>query len=297
MIVFVAGGTGFVGGHLRAALLHAGHTVRLLVHDRKESYGKGVEAVEGDVTRPESFTNAMSGCDAVVNLVGIIREFPSRGVTFERLHVQATRMIVDAAQKTGVRRYLHMSALGSRYDAISAYHRSKWTAEELVRSSGLRWTIFRPSIIFGPKDDFINLLAGYIRSFPAVPVIGDGLYSLQPIAAADVAGCFVKSLTMPEAEHREFELCGADRVNYCELLNLIGEMLGKKPVRKIHNPVWVMKLIVPVLQRFSFFPITMDQIQMLLEGNVCNGEWQAVFGFEATRLRKGIGAYLTSANQ
>jgi NADH dehydrogenase len=228
--------------------------------------------------------------------VGIIREFPTRGVTFERLHVQATRGLTETARTAGVKRYLHMSALGARHDGVSRYHRSKWQAEEIVRASGLCWTIFRPSIIFGPKDGFINLLAGYIRNFPAVPVIGDGSYCLQPIAADDVAGCFAKSLSMPEAECREFELCGPDRLTYCELLDLIAELIGKKQVVKIHNPVGLMKLVVPLLQRFPFFPITMDQIQMLLEGSVCDGAWQKEFGWEPIRLRSGIGTYLNAGN-
>lgn len=294
MIVFIAGGSGFVGGHLRRVLLSRGHRIRLLVHRHSTGQEPGVEQVEGDVTRIESFLPHVAGCDAVINLVGIIREFPGRGITFERLHVEATRTMLEAAREGGVRRYLQMSSLGTRPDAVSPYHRTKFRAEELVRASALDWTIFRPSIIFGPKDAFVNQLAGYIRSYPAVPVIGDGSYLLQPIAADDVARCFADTLAMPETVGKTFELCGPDRLSYNDLLDTIGRVLGKSRVVKIRNPLSLMKMVVPLLQRFSSFPITMDQITMLTEGNVCDGSWRETFRFEPVRFREGIGRYLRS---
>lgn len=292
MKVFLAGGTGFVGGHVRSALLAAGHTVRLLVHGRFDGAAEGIEPVEGDVARLDSYVDAMAGCDAAINLVGIIREFPGRGVTFERLHVQASRAMVLGAARTGIGRYLHMSALGSRADAVSEYHRTKWSGEEVVRQSGLNHTIFRPSVIFGPRDDFINRLAGYVRSYPAVPVIGDGRYRLQPIAADDVARCYVTALERDDTCGKAFELCGPDPVSYLELLDMIGDCLGRSPVRKVHVPLAVMKGIVPLMQMIPSFPLTVDQLQMLLEGNTCSGSWKAVFGFEPVGLKAGISSYL-----
>lgn len=292
MKVFLAGGTGFVGSHLLKALLEKGHTVRLLTHKKGGLPENGVEQVEGDVTRPETFADQVRGCDATINLVGIIREYPGRGVTFERLHVEATRNLVQAALSSGVQRYIQMSALGARPGATANYHRSKFRAEEIVQSSGLDGTIFRPSIVFGPQDAFVNLLAGYIRHYPAVPVIGDGKYRLQPISADDVARCFTMALEMPETIGRTFELCGADRLAYIELLDTIGRALGKQHVTKIFNPLAIMKLVVPYLQRFSFFPITMDQILMLVEENICDGNWRETFGFEPVHFEAGIGAYL-----
>lgn len=292
MRVFLAGGTGFVGGHVRSALLAAGHTIRLLVHGTFEGHEPAIEAVSGDITRLETYLDAMAGCDAAINLVGIIREFSSRKVTFERLHVQATRTMVLGAARTGIGRYLHMSALGSRPDAVSEYHRTKWNAEETVRQSGLQHTIFRPSVIFGPKDDFINRLAGYVRQFPLVPVIGDGRYRLQPISADDVARCFVSALEREDLSGKAFELCGRDPVSYLELLDMIGDCLGRTPVRKIHLPLSLMKGVVPVMQMLPAFPLTIDQLQMLVEGNTCDGAWREVFGFEPVGLRSGIGSYL-----
>ena len=227
MKIFISGGTGFVGGHVCRALRERGHELRLLVHRRGGTAESGVEYIEGDATRLESFAVEVSGCDAVINLVGIIREFPSRGITFERLHVQATANLLEAARRAGVSRYLQMSALGARPAAVSAYHQTKWRAEESVRASGLKWTIFRPSLIFGPHDAFINMLAAQLRRAPVMPVIGSGSYRLQPIHADDVARCFALALEMPETIGQTYELCGTDRLSYEALLDMIAATLGR----------------------------------------------------------------------
>lgn len=292
MRIFLAGGTGFVGGHVRCALLEQGHELRLLVHRKSVCREPGVELAEGDVTRPETYAAAVKGCDAVINLVGIIREFPAQGIIFERLHGEATRALLGAARKAGARRFIQMSALGTRPAAVSRYHQTKYRAEEEVRESGLNWTIFRPSVIFGPKDDFINRLAGLIRKLPAVPIIGDGSYRLQPIHAGDVARCFASALEMPETVGKTFELCGMDRLTYLGLLETIARVLGRRKVRTVRIPLRFMELITPHLQRFSFFPITMDQIRMLLEESVCDGCWRETFRFEPVGLEEGIRAYL-----
>ena len=291
MKIFIAGGTGFVGEHLIKELLSNGHSVRTLVHSRSTPSGE-VEHVSGDITRLETFEQNLSGCDAVINLVGIIREFPARGITFERLHVQATANLLAAAAGNGVRRYLQMSALGARPAAVSGYHQSKWRAEELVRGSGLEWTIFRPSLIFGPHDAFINMLAGQLRLAPIMPVIGSGSYRLQPIHADDVARCFRLALEKPETIGHAYELCGADRVSYEALLDMIASAMGRPQPFTPHLPLGLMKLIIPFMQKIPQFPITMDQLQMLLEENIGGSEWQKVFGFEPRRLQDGIAEYL-----
>jgi NADH dehydrogenase len=290
--VFIAGGTGFVGGHLVKALRDHGHAVRLLVHKRGPSGSNGIDQVEGDVTRLESFEHAAKGCDAVINLVGIIREFPARGITFERLHVQATANVLAATVKAGIRRYLHMSALGTRADAVSRYHSTKFRAEESVRSSGLDTTILRPSLIYGPKDAFINMLAGQLRLAPIMPVIGSGAYRLQPIHASDVARCFAMALKMPETIGRCYELCGNDRMTYLELLDAIASAMDRPAPFKPHVPLGLMKLVIPILQYLPQFPITMDQLQMLIEENICDGSWKKVFRFEPLDFMEEIRAYL-----
>jgi uncharacterized protein YbjT (DUF2867 family) len=293
MKIFLTGGTGFVGGHVRRALLARGHSIRLLVHKRSIGTETGVEEVEGDATLLPSMIDAVAGCDATVNLIGIIREFPGRGVTFQRLHIEATRNVLSAAKHAGVTRHLQMSALGTSADSPSGYFKSKAAGEKEVRNSGLDYTIFRPSVIFGPKDDFINQLAGYLRNFPAMPVIGDGEYQMQPVAADDVARCFAESLEKPETVGQTYELCGPDRMSYNALIETIGRALGKDKVLKVHNPLGLMRLIVPVMERFSFFPLTSDQLTMLVQGSDCDGSWRKTFTFEPTRFEDGIRRYLS----
>ncbi|HEU0265433.1 MAG TPA: complex I NDUFA9 subunit family protein [Geobacterales bacterium] len=292
MKVFLSGGSGFVGSHVQRELLARGHRVRLLVHRHGGAKDERVETVEGDVTDAATVAQGMRGCDAAINLVGIIREFPGRGVTFERLHVAATDNMVEGAKAAGINRYLQMSALGSRPDATTAYHRSKYRAEEIVRRSGLEWTIFRPSLIYGNGDAFVSMLAGYMRRLGMVPVIGDGNYRLQPIQAVDVARCFALALEKPESIGGTLELCGPEQLRYNELLDAIAEKLGVR-VRKIPNPVMLLRLVVPVLERFSFFPLTSDQMTMLLEENICSSPWPELFGLRPTSFRKGI-SYLTT---
>lgn len=291
MKIFISGGTGFVGGHLIRELTGRGHQLRILSHSKHPS-SEGVEQVTGDVTRPETFEQAVQGCDAVINLVGIIREFPFRDVTFRKLHVQATANMLEAARKGGAGRYLQMSALGTRPGAVSGYHRSKWQAEELVRASGTDWTIFRPSLIFGPKDAFINMLAAQLRMAPVMPVIGNGTYRLQPIHADDVARCFAMALEMPATIGQTYELCGNDRMSYEDLLDTIAVAMGRPKPLKPHAPLGLMKLVIPVMQNIPQFPITMDQLQMLLEESICDGVWKREFGFEPRGFGDGIGEYL-----
>lgn len=292
MKIFIAGGTGFVGGHLVEALHERGHAVRLLVHKRNPGVSCDLDQIEGDVTRLESFEHAAEGCAAVINLVGIIREFPAQGITFERLHVQATANVLAACRKAGIRRYLQMSALGTGANAVSRYHQTKFQAEELVRSSGLEVTILRPSLIYGPKDAFINMLAGQLRLAPVMPVIGSGAYRLQPIHAADVARCFAMTLDMPEAIGHCYELCGNNRMTYMELLDAVASAMDRPVPFKPHIPLGLMKVVVPVLQHLPRFPITMDQLQMLIDENICDGCWKKVFGFEPRDFHEGIREHL-----
>jgi len=292
MKIFISGATGFVGGHLCRELLSRGHTLKLLVRSPKSLNLKEAELVSGDVTSADDCLKAAAGCDAVINLVGIIREFPERGVTFERLHIEATRNMLAAAKESGIRRYLQMSALGSRAGAASGYHRSKYAAEELVVASGLDYTIFRPSLIFGPKDAFVNMLAGFIRSFSIVPVIGDGKYRMQPISADDVARCYAIALEKPETVGKAYNLCGPDRLNYLEIVDAVARALDRRFVLKLKNPLILMQFVTPILEKFPFYPVTSDQITMLLEESICDGSWQGTFGFEPVGFEKGVREYL-----
>ena len=272
MKVFITGGSGFVGRVIIQHLIDSQHTVRALVRSPDDLQNfKTIETVVGNTTQPETLCGHLSDCDAVIHLVGIIREFKTKGVTFETLHIESTRSILQAAQEQGVKRYLHMSANGTRENAVTRYHQSKWQGESLVRHSQLDWTIFRPSLIYGQNDQFINMLSKLIRTLPLMPVMGDGQYQLQPVSVIDIADGFVTALNAPEASGKTYSCCGKQILSYDQLLDVIAQSMGQVAgVRKIHQPLWLMKPIVSILQTLPLFPMTSDQLQMLLEGNVCN---------------------------
>ncbi|AMV73878.1 NAD(P)H-binding protein [Desulfuromonas carbonis] len=296
MRVFVTGGTGFVGSEVVRQLAAAGHTVRCLV--RKGSEGKlairqGVEIHHGDVLDPASLERGLAGCQAVIHLVGIIRESPARGVTFERLHHLATSNMVAAAIAAGTKRFLQMSANGTQADASSPYHRTKWAAEEAVRTSTLDWTIFRPSLIFGPGDEFVTMLATLIRRLPVVPVLGNGQYRMSPVAVEDVAAGFVGALKQPQSAGEIYHCCGPEDFSYDEILDLVGAALGKEKVVKLHQPLLLMKPVIALLEGVPGFPITSSQLTMLTEGNVCDPTaWSSCFSIQPLPFAEGIRRYL-----
>jgi uncharacterized protein YbjT (DUF2867 family) len=271
--IFVTGGTGFVGRSVVRTLLQHGYVVRCLVRPGSEGALKGVGAIDrvpGDVLAPAGLQASAEGCVGIVHLVGIIREHRARGVTFERLHHRATVNMLGLAREAGVTRYLHMSALGTRSDAHSGYHRTKWRAEEAVRSSGLDWTIFRPSVIYGRGDEFVSMLARMIRRLPVVPVLGDGRYRLQPAAVEQVAEGFARSIRAPVSVGQTYDVVGPTAYPYVEILDQIGAAVGKPRVRKLHVPMGLVKGMTRALQRLPFYPLTMDQITMLEEESVAD---------------------------
>lgn len=290
--VFVTGATGFVGRAVIHALRNEGYVVRCLVRrgSERDLHGFGaIERVEGDVLAPETLEPAMNGCDTAVHLVGIIREHRSRGVTFERVHVEGTVNVLAAAAANGVRRYLHMSALGTRPGARSRYHQTKWTAEEAVRASQLAWTIFRPSVIYGRGDGFVSMLAGMIRRLPIVPVLGDGRQRLQPVPVEQVAEGFARAVELDAAVKQAFDVGGADAVSMLELLSMIGAVLGRTPVRRAHVPLRLVRLMARVLHRVPTFPVTPDQLLMLEENNTCDPTlFLTTFGLTPAPLRVGL---------
>jgi len=222
------------------------------------------------VLEPDGLPPSVEGCSAIIHLVGIIRERRASGVTFDRLHTQATANMLGVAREAGVKRYIQMSAVGTRPGAVSRYHRTKWQAEEVVRASALDWTIIRPSLIFGPGDEFVSVLARMIRRLPAVPVLGDGQYLLQPVAVEQVAEGFARALRLPLTVGQTYEVAGPQPQRFVELLDQIGVALGVMRVRKIHIPLGLIKIMIRAFGWLPFFPVTKDQIIMLEEGNVAD---------------------------
>jgi len=294
--VFLTGGTGFVGRAVIQALRAEGLVVRCLVRRGSERDLKGlgaIERIEGDVLERRGLDADISGCDAVIHLVGIIREHPAQGTTFERIHVQGTRNVLDATAAAGVRRYVHMSALGTRSGARSRYHQTKWAAEESVRASGLAWTIFRPSIIYGRGDGFVTMLARMVRRLPVVPVIGSGRGRLRPVPVEQVAEVFARSVRMPVTEKQTFDVVGRDPVTMLELLDIVGAAVGRQHVRKLHVPLGIMRPLAALLHRAPGFPITPDQLRMLEEDNVGEpGPLVSAFRLTPAPLAAGINRLL-----
>jgi len=294
MRVLVTGATGFVGNEVVAALLARGHQVRALVRPGSERKIKAaaVELAWGDVLDKAAVAQAGQGCDALIHLVGIIREFPRRGITFERLHVQATMNAVDAARDAGVRRYLQMSALGARPVPADPYHTTNFRADEYVRASGLTYTIFRPSVIYGPQDQSINLFARQLRACPIFPVMGGGFYQMQPVPVTTVAHAFALALELPQTENCTYEVGGPEPLTFNEIIDTLAEVLGRK-VYKVHLPVWPVRLTAWLFGRFAWFPLTYGQIRMLLEGNTCDPTaFYQDFGLEPVSFRGGLDRYL-----
>jgi len=213
-----------------------------------------------------SIEGAMKDANCVIHLVGIIHEWKEN--TFERVHTQATRFVIDEAKKAGVKRFVHMSALGTRENARSRYHQTKWAAEEAVRKSGLAWTIFRPSFVYGPKDKGINTLAQVVRRLPFVPVLGSGDTKIQPISVENVAKAFVGAVRNDESVGKTYDLCGPEAFTWNELYDKLQGILGTRK-KKIHLPLPIARVQAAVFEKMlAAPPFTRDQLLMLQEDNV-----------------------------
>ncbi|MBI5677494.1 MAG: complex I NDUFA9 subunit family protein [Planctomycetes bacterium] len=304
MKIFLTGSTGFVGKRILRDLLENKYQVRCLARkgsEQKISHYKnpvlvktGIDIVNGDITDAASLDGKLEGYDAVINLVGIIREFRGRGITFERLHYEGTANLVRAARSQRVMRFVQMSALGARPDGKTQYQQTKFRAEECVRTSGLDYTIFRPSIIFGPEDKFVNLFANMLRTQQFVPVVGNGRYQMQPVSVENVSMGFVKSIERKDAIGKTFDMGGPERIEFNRIIDSIGEVICAPP-HKIHIPAFIMSTMAEMLDWLPSFPVTKDQITMLLEGNVCDERpFFRHFDIKPIGFKEGISRYLSA---
>ena len=296
--ILLAGGTGFVGSTLRRAL--AGHQIRLLVRDRatyQSLESDTVELVEGDITDSASIRGAADGCSTVINLVAIIEESGKR--TFDLVIRQGTEHLVNEAKRVGgVDHFIQMSALGAVHNPRYGYMNAKWQAEQAVKNSGIPWTIFRPSIIFGPGDGFINVLAGLVRSSPIIPVVGSGMSKFQPVAVEEVAEAFARAVTDPATIGQTYELGGGKIYTYEELLDVIAAKLGKRK-RKVHVPVGLMMPVVILskpLPKALRPPVTEEQLKMLaLDNCTDNSATASLIGRQPLRLEDAMDYILPGA--
>ncbi len=289
------GGTGFVGSYLVDALLANNLQPALLVREGSESKVRKRDrciVVTGDIDNADAIEKVVTGSDAIIYNIGILREFPDRGITFEKLQDEAARRVMDTAAKLGVRRFLLMSANGVKPDG-TAYQRTKYNAEAHLKDTDLDWTIFRPSVLFGDprgRMEFATQLSAEIIDSPLpAPLFYAGLlpfnagkFAMSPVHVTDVAAAFVKALQDPATIGQTYHLGGPETLTWREILTRLAEAKGRKKLM-LPAPALGVMAAAALLDRFEAFPITRDQIRMLLEGNACPPDDLVTLGIEPQR--------------
>jgi uncharacterized protein YbjT (DUF2867 family) len=312
---FIAGGTGFIGSHLVSALAVSGMRAACLVRSpRKTDICKkaGFDAIMGDITDRESLNGKLDNCDAVIHLVGIIED--KEGISFEKVHVDGTENLVDEAKKAKVKHFFYQSALGASHSSWSRYLKTKAEAEDIVRTSGIPYTIFRPSLVVGDGDGFTSKLKDIISLSPVVPVPGEGKAKFQPLYVGDWVKCFIKLFSAPPHPSSPwkgedgcggvYELGGPEHLTYNEILSLLMEAMGvDKPV--IHVPMEMVKLGMPLSRVFQGIggllgkripSISGEQLRLLETDNICDtGAVERHFGFAPVRYREALKLFIPEA--
>ena len=282
MTVLVTGASGFVGRHICEGLVKVGHPVRGLVRQvpvRKNrvdgvEYVRGVDVADAVTLTPEMF----AGADAILHLVGIIQEVRRKGQTFQRIHVEGTRNVVDEALRSGFDgRFVYMSAIGSSMSSPSEYSQTKYQAERIVIGSKLPYTIFRPSLVIGADGEFVAqmkdlVLHGGLPSkapFPVIPVPGSGYNLFQPIWIDDLVDCVVQSLSQGETINQTYEVGGATQLSFNELLKGFARSLGKPKKPLLHAPLPLLYAAATIMEKIlAKPPVTRDQLKNLGVDNI-----------------------------
>ncbi|MGC7404765.1 complex I NDUFA9 subunit family protein [Pandoraea pneumonica] len=274
--VCVVGGTGFIGGHLVARLVSSGHAVRLPTRrvEAAKALGvlPGVELVECDVHDPRALERVIAGSDAVINLVGVLHSDRGTpyGRAFARAHVELPRKIAQACSDRGISRLLHMSALGADSNGPSMYQRSKGDGEKAIRETGIPVTIFRPSVVFGPGDNFLNTFARLQRRLPVVP-LASAKARFQPIYVIDVAQAFAGALDNDATLGKTYELGGPQVYTLEELVRFAGAVCGcERPILPLTEGA--ARLQAAVFEKLPGDPvITRDNLDSMRVDNVMTG--------------------------
>ena len=283
-MILVTGGTGFVGGHVVHELRGRDLPVRCLVRDLRRGArlaAWGCELVEGDVTHAESLRDAVAGVDTVIHLVAIRQ---GKREQFRRIMVEGTRDLLAASREAGVRRFVHMSALGTTEETKDAvpYYWAKWENEQQVQGSTLPYVIFRPSFVFAPDGGILPTFRKLARLAPLTPIIGSGVQRIQPIWADDVAAYFAAAVDTQEAANRIFEVGGPDAVSWNEFWERLKRALGQRRP-SVHVPLWLMRANALVTERLpGNIPLTRDLLTMLehVDNVVSNDDAPQTFGLE-----------------
>ncbi|HML21285.1 MAG TPA: complex I NDUFA9 subunit family protein [Aggregatilinea sp.] len=282
-MILVTGAAGYVGHTLVRRLVDAGQPVRAMVHSPARAEARladvrdRIEMVPGDVTRPDTLPPALDGVQAVVHLVAIAIE--KGGATYEKINTDGTINLIEAAKAARVRRFVNMSQNGA--DSASPYRflRSKGKAQDAVAASGLDWTALKPSVIWGPQDEFANVQARLIRLTPLIfPVPGDGQARFQPVWVGDVVEAIARSLEDNTTIGHAYELGGPEVLTYDEIVQRVLAALNTRRAL-IHTPVPLMALAVRAMQLLPNPPVTPSLLDLLKVDNaVADNALTAAFG-------------------
>ena len=304
-VVAVAGGTGFLGRSIVRELAARGHRVIVLSHRlsgnaAKTAQGPGtadgsIEVRRADATRPETLAAALEGVDALVICLAFRNspiEAPRRGQTFEQVDAAGTEALAAAAAAANVPRIVYISGAGAAPDAPRHWFRAKWRAEEAVRGSGIVYTIFRPSWIYGPGDHSLNRFLGFSRWLPFIPQIGNGRQRLVPVFVDDVAALVADALASPAAENATLEVGGPDTLTMDEIIRAALRVLGRRrPI--LHTPVLLMKALTAPLTLLPSPPMTPSAIDFIVQSaQVDTGPLQERLPRRLTPIAEGLASYL-----
>ena len=292
----IFGATGFVGKYLLKALNENNHEIYALVRSGSEkriSNINNVNIITGDITNPTNLEQTIMNCSTVIYNVGIIRAFPSKGITYQKLHYEYAKHVIDKAKQYNIKHFILMSANGVKKDG-TGYQYTKYMAEQYLKESGLNYTIFRPSLIFGEphqdqefctqlRDTMIKLPIPAPLFFSKGNLLNAGQFQMSPIHVLNVSDFFIKALGNEKHYMKTYQLGGLQSYNWKEIISNISIAL-KKNKWTIPVPVEFIKIVAFLFDRFKFFPITRDQLTMLLEGNTCTSE-QLFDEFEITPIK------------
>ena len=292
--VCIVGGSGYVGRSVVEHIQEGGRRVRVVTRQRPRAAGltvlPTVEVMVGNPHDPAVLDRAFEGMDAVVNLVGILHE--DRRQSFRACHVELPRAVAAAARRAGALHLLHMSALGANPSGPSRYQRSKGEGELAVRASAgdVPVTIFRPSIIYGQDDSFLNLFATLVRLNPVIPLAG-ARARFQPIWVEDVARCFASALGDRRTFGQVYELGGPRTYTLEELVRFVASTLGRRRA-VVGLPAGLARLQALVFEHLPGKLLTRDNLDSMKVDNVCAGPFPTVFGFEPAPLESIVPEYM-----
>jgi len=293
--VCIFGGSGFVGQAVAEAAVARGLRVRVVTRRPGSARALTVlptlERVVADPNDARSLSRALDNMDAAINLIGILHE--SAGATFSAVHAELPGKIAAACRAEGVRHLLHMSALGAARDAPSEYQRTKAEGEANARAAGVPCTIFRPSVIFGARDSFLNFFAALVRFFPVIPLAGANA-RFQPVWVEDVARAFAAAIGDKRTVGEAYELCGPEVYTLAELVRIVGAITGHpRAVVGLPGPVAAMQAFV--LEHLPGKKMTRDNLRSMQVDNVCKGPFPPIFGFQPAALEAVVPRYLGPA--